>query len=377
MKLTDIVAVEPVSKIKEVGIEIEVEGENLPIPPTGWRRTGDGSLRGESCEYIFKTPVARSTAMSYLNRMNNAYEEEGTVVHESTRQSVHVHINVQHMEMIHIFNYISLFLAFEKSLVMWCGEYRQGNLFCLRSSDAEALLTALEGASYDRQNFHSLNTPELRYAALNVTAMFKYGSLEFRSMRGTADMSLIKKWMQVLLRLKDYSETVQDPAVLVSEFSGANPREFVEDVFGSYADIIFADENWLDHMYEGLRNIQQICYLGDWDSYREDVPQMESTARLVMEGRRNRPQIRWTPEQEDRDELTEEELEEELEEEWDATEEEEEEVYEPPSVSRTLGEVLEQRRRLGADTEQLTEEQHLAVSRIRELMNEFREDDNE
>lgn len=40
------------------GIEIEVEGVNLPaVANNVWTTTHDGSLRGESAEYVLKKPL--------------------------------------------------------------------------------------------------------------------------------------------------------------------------------------------------------------------------------------------------------------------------------------------------------------------------------
>ena len=42
----------------EVGIEVEVEGRHLDFHGNeNWRTDGDGSLRGNSCEYVLKAPA--------------------------------------------------------------------------------------------------------------------------------------------------------------------------------------------------------------------------------------------------------------------------------------------------------------------------------
>jgi len=271
MILSKLVRVKSVEDKNEVGIEVEVEGDNLPEAPVGWRRIEDGSLRGESAEYIFKRPVNRRLATTYLTRLSNAYIENGTQVLDSARQSVHVHLNVQEMEMNKVFNLITLFLIFEESLVKWCGEYREGNLFCLRSSDAEDLIASLEMASESVLQFPILQRDSNRYAAINVSSMFLHGSLEFRSMRGTDDFDLIKKWMNVLLKLKDFANKILDPSILVSMISAENPHELVAKIFKEDADIITADDEWIEHMYTGLRRIQVMAYLGNWEEYAVEL----------------------------------------------------------------------------------------------------------
>jgi hypothetical protein len=45
-----------------IGLEIEVEANNLPDRVPGFHREYDGSLRGESAEFVFRGPVGRKEA---------------------------------------------------------------------------------------------------------------------------------------------------------------------------------------------------------------------------------------------------------------------------------------------------------------------------
>ena len=50
----------------QIGVEIEVEGEGLPVAPTGWHGKMDGSLRG-GIEYVFRQPESLATTNKRLD----------------------------------------------------------------------------------------------------------------------------------------------------------------------------------------------------------------------------------------------------------------------------------------------------------------------
>ena len=175
----------------DVGLEIEVEGTNLPLHVEGFTRVHDGSLRGpETGEYIFASPCNLRETKKRLKNLLTEYENHATIIDTSYRTSTHVHINMQEDDMVTVYNMIILYLIFEDYLVKYCGEDREGNLFCLRMRDAEALLPMLLRAASSR-SWSALSNEWLRYAAINVCALSKFGSLEFRSMRGTDDLDAI------------------------------------------------------------------------------------------------------------------------------------------------------------------------------------------
>src|SRR5690606_7279420 len=79
------------------GIEIEVEGARFPIVPA-WEKKTDGSLRGESAEYVLSHPLDKEPAVEALNALAKAFAENKTVRNYSYRTSVHVHVNVQNFK---------------------------------------------------------------------------------------------------------------------------------------------------------------------------------------------------------------------------------------------------------------------------------------
>lgn len=252
----------------DVGIEIEVEGENLPYCEAFWNNEEDGSLRGkESREYVLKKPLSLQGAREALNYLGAMYEANETKVDDSVRAGVHVHINVQQLNMVELYNFITLYLILEEPFVKFCGPTREGNLFCLRSIDAGFLLSQLQ-ISAESKHFTNLVDDSLRYSSINVKALGTYGSLEFRAMRGTRDLDLIHKWAEVLLNLREVSKTYENPQKIIEEFSDGRAPGFLEKILGGNAHL-FKFEKYEEAMYRGVRNAQDIAYCVGWSDYHE------------------------------------------------------------------------------------------------------------
>ena len=55
----------------EVGIEIEMEGKNIHHGPiAGWNMHEDGSLRGDSIEFVLKKPQTRKNVNKKLEALS-------------------------------------------------------------------------------------------------------------------------------------------------------------------------------------------------------------------------------------------------------------------------------------------------------------------
>lgn len=252
----------------DVGIEIEVEGKNLPVCEKFWRNEEDGSLRGEETrEYVLDKPMSLKEARIALKYLDAQYKECESVVDDSVRAGVHVHINVQKLNMIELYNFMTLYLVLEEVLVKFCGPYREGNLFCLRASDADYLLQELQESAQTKV-FHNLVSDQLRYASMNVKALGTYGSLEFRAMRGTRDLGLIYKWAEVLLSLREMAKTYENPQKIIEGFSEGAAKGFIKHVLGAAAEEFMFD-GYERMLCDGMRNAQDIAYCVDWADYHE------------------------------------------------------------------------------------------------------------
>jgi len=251
----------------EVGIEVELEGRNVlmdNILPF-WLYHADGSLRGESAEYVLTKPVNRDKVPEALNSLFSTLKKHGTRIrNDSPNTSVHVHLNVQEWSLKKVYNLITCWYIFEKMLVKWCGEEREGNLFCLRGQDAEAILQRYASAvRYSRYNT-IVDADGLRYAAFNPTSMGKFGSVEFRSLAGVYDEDIIRTWTEILLELKDFAERFDAPPDIIIEMSRCGADEFLRMVFPKHWRTL-TEGDYKTYMKEGMRLIQGVAYAVNWE----------------------------------------------------------------------------------------------------------------
>lgn len=248
-------------RVGEVGIEIEVEaGEHRTpmIENTYWFTGGDGSLRGNSAEYILKNPVKRKEIPKVLNNLKKLWKEQDVRFIKSVRTSTHVHINMQQQEFKEVISFFVLYSIFEDLFVKFCGREREGNLFCLRGRDAGFLIEHLVGISTNG-NWNSLSDNNIRYASVNMAALAKFGSMEFRAMRGTSDFSQIKLWINMLLRLKDNALAYDNPRNILELFSQTGEHRFLEEIMGDYSEILQCPKMGR-LIREGVWRVQELAF---------------------------------------------------------------------------------------------------------------------
>lgn len=249
----------------DVGIEIEAEGHNLPHTGEYWNVTHDGSLRGESLEYVLKRPMSLPEARKALDYLSLKYEQNEATVNDSDRCGVHVHVNCQELNIVQLYNFFVLYLVLEDLLVKFCGDSREGNLFCLRAKDAEYLLYTLSSALEDKEFRARFSSDDLRYASMNVKSLPTYGSLEFRAMRGTKDMDLIYKWADLLVGLREKAKTIDSPIDIVMGLSMGGAEAFLTEHLGEHAEYFLGIKDLDILLMEGVRRAQEIAYAGDWE----------------------------------------------------------------------------------------------------------------
>lgn len=259
----------------DIGIEIECEGNKFPkgtsTIATYWKYTKDGSLRGmDNAEYVLKSPIGFNNVEKAVKKLDSYLKEFGTKLDESNRTSVHVHLNVQNFHLNRLAAFLGMFFPLEEVLTEWCGDHRVGNLFCLRGKDAPAIVSGFrkfierDGCYQLEQNFH--------YAGVNGNALHKFGSVEFRFLRGCTDFSEIITWCKILQRMYEFSAEFPDPRTLVDSFSGQGPLAFMDMILGEYSPIVRNQVAWdnqriMSSLYDGIRLAQDICYCRDWEEY--------------------------------------------------------------------------------------------------------------
>lgn len=229
----------------QVGLEIETETNSPYDMPQDmrlfWTQHQDGSLRHYGMEYVLTRPLDVGSE-KYNDALAQFHELSKRVKFlDSPYTSVHVHLNMMDKDLIHMMNFITLYFLFEEVLGEYCGNARNGNLFCLKTSTAEetyrrvvTLAEAIEeGTGLDA--IRNLNNDVLKYSGLNIVPLRTLGSLEVRTHPGTADIAMIDRWVRILNQLYTKADTFLSPVEILTRLIGDRSKlSFAERIFEGY-----------------------------------------------------------------------------------------------------------------------------------------------
>ncbi len=250
-----------------IGIEIETEGKNLfDAPLLWWHAKGDGSLRPyeghEPKEYVLREPITPPEVIEALDYLNDRMAIKSEL-HLSHRCSVHLHMNCQHLLLKQVLTIMCLYFVFEELLVEWCGEERVSNIFCLRGVDAQHYINVIENC-IKTDTYGMLKDDSVRYSSCNPASLSKFGSLEFRALRGTTEKDVITTWMGILLALREAALSFDDPTDIITAFESMSLKEFVVFALGDYAKIFAKHKNLKETIWRGIRLIRELVYCSKW-----------------------------------------------------------------------------------------------------------------
>ena len=262
----------------EIGLEIECEGMNLFSAPISWWGTHvDHSLREYKghppIEYVLRKPIPRKDVPKALTYLSKKLKEVGSDVVDSHRTSVHVHVNCQKLTFKEVVQFWALYAIFEELLVEFSGPDRRGNLFCLRAKDAEHFIQIME-SGLQQDDYSEIFDKGLRYTACNMASVNKFGSLEFRSMRGTVDQELIQLWVDILLLIRDKALEYKDPQDIVKDFEKYGPEVFLKKITASRIDVYTLLQSFPEYkqkMWDGLRLMRDVAYAITWEERDESL----------------------------------------------------------------------------------------------------------
>ncbi len=255
-----------VPKAGDFGLEIEVEGKDLPLEAQvakGWNVVHEGSIGGRDMafEYVLKGPMTLAKSMTALGELNRAYKKNKSVVADSYRAGTHVHVNCQKLTLLQTYNFVALSLCIEPLILRDCGEDRVGNLFCLQAVDAEGYINSLMNTFSEEGGFHHLEPNGVKYSAVNAAPMTRFGSLEFRCMRSTSDPDVLVPFMRKLLKIRDFACNLRNPTEIMNLYSVMGPKAFISEILGEEVNLTNEEEAAL---WESIRVVQDLAYCREW-----------------------------------------------------------------------------------------------------------------
>lgn len=219
---------------EKIGIEVELEKtqlkQNLNTVPY-WTMTTDGSLKIQGQEFIIccysnKTKQAIKILQESLHRSDS-----------SQRTSVHIHINVDNLTPIQLILFTYIYMLFEIPLIKYSGG-RFNNFFCVPVN---------EWWSGDPQ--YLLNWP--KYSAINLLPKLHrdnglhLSTIEFRQMKGNLNEDYIQNWVDLIVKLKQYtlSTNIEDfLKLLITANTTSSYNPLLKEIFKDKADLLYYPE---------------------------------------------------------------------------------------------------------------------------------------
>lgn len=277
----------------DIGLELEMEGSNLPTTgylekltgkrsKAAWGIHQDGSLRGESAEYVLNTPCFADEVDDLVVGLYKVIEARGSRLDLSNRCSTHVHVNVGGLKINELTSYVALWSTFEEALINWCGEERTSNHFCLSTKDSNQVIDTWNGVL----SGNGLQFAEgMKYSALNIRTLRTIGSFEFRCMRASESPYPIIDWAKAMVGIRNYAvqnfQNPQDIAGRLSEFGGTNILGTILQDAGCTStflnEILSVDKNadFETMSLKGLRRAQPIILGHPWHMYLPEIQKVE------------------------------------------------------------------------------------------------------
>ena len=238
-----------------VGVEIELEKVRMKSDvPSSFHMTNDGSLKLDGKEFV-TVPIRFCYLEQELTRLFGAMKTP----HISSRCSIHVHLNARDFTQLELFNFILLYLIFEKNLFRFSGS-RMNNIFC------DPLYSWTEKVSTQINKLRKEGNIRYmewhKYFALNLCPIWgqpeesgRIGTVEFRHMVGTTNVEHIIEWINLIVSLK-ISAKKFDTEDLISSLRSMNGtssyNHLVREVFKQWSIHLTAQEYFKEDVEHGI-----------------------------------------------------------------------------------------------------------------------------
>ncbi len=271
-----------------VGVEIEIStsSSSSQFSSSYWNTVPEGSVPG--FEAVLDRPMAGSELVIALEEAEQQISRLSGSNKFPEMTSVHVHVDIRDMTVTQLINFLTLSIMFENVLFNYVEHHRSKNHFCLPMTDATDCLNRLKRFveqartdSLSRDRIRSLFTSdEVKYAGINLSSIPRYGSLEFRMHHGTADSTALIRWINILLKIKEYAMGGdRSPTNILETKIEVGISSIFEQVLGGYSEIL-GYEGIEDDILDGIRNAQDFVSIYQLPLGRnptQDIPDSDSS----------------------------------------------------------------------------------------------------
>jgi hypothetical protein len=229
-----------------VGLELEVDRDSGAakdtVFPTAfrpeWTKKSDGSL-SNGYEYVLTGPLAGEGLVNAVHKLYSA----DTQVFRTYTGSTHIHLNMLDGTTLEQLQALALLTYAVEGLLYYIGDNsRQWCGFANRLTGApHAVLENLLGPEVERRGLRTALNSAGRYYGLNLAALEKYGTVEFRYFPTATSAEEMLSWVKLVQLLKKAAcELGNITAVLDTLSDKAKYAEFVQTYLADYTDAVEA-----------------------------------------------------------------------------------------------------------------------------------------
>lgn len=242
-----------------VGVELEVDRDSSNVDSTvfpddrllgfTWQRKSDGSL-ASGYEYVLRSPLAGQPLADAVFKLFSG----GTKVYRTYTGSTHIHLDMTDGVPVEALRVLLLMTyAFEPYMYavgditrQWCGYANR--LVAAPSDVLEAIL-----GSDDLRNFNRAVEDAGRYYGLNLCALSKYGSVEFRYFPTAESPEELLSWINLCQKFKKAAVEIGTVDKLLEMMKS---KESYNDMLDTYFDSD-ADGMRKECPYSRVRSLMQ------------------------------------------------------------------------------------------------------------------------
>lgn len=196
------------------GVELELENidydEVNSMPWNHWDMHGDGSLQEDGREFVFNEPKAGQQVIEAINE----FYRNGVDATAGLRTSSHIHINASDMTVGELRAMMVISYTVEAALFRWIGENRKwcGYAMPLSEMPSDRLRKMLIGNN-QRVVFQAISAQRNndRYYGVNMAAIGKHGTVEYRHFPGKPAREELENWLDFVRAMKRAGQTLPFP----------------------------------------------------------------------------------------------------------------------------------------------------------------------
>lgn len=200
-----------------------------------WKIVSEGSLRRNGREYVLDRPLSGLTLIKAVKSLEEFLTriagDPDYTLRPKPRSSLHVHIDMSIFDDEDVKKIFVLSVAFDRQLFNYAGKSRKSVSFCTPISQHP------EGVCLLDENFIAENN--MHHLSISPSALFKYGSLEYRHHREEWSARRILRWINILLSIVKFAVEMRgDSRTMIHYVSKADRKSLINQIFGEYSRYI-------------------------------------------------------------------------------------------------------------------------------------------